>query len=117
MQCYLPHDLNVDQHVIYHNAASKHWYQANIDSLCSEPRSCKIITGDGILYRKAQSHLKSFTPQNKIPQSYKCVSSQMTQSYHMQPVKTESKKKSQVNTQVQTSRPKRDTKLPVKLDL
>ena len=113
------HDLNVGQHMMYQDSTSKHWYPEVIDSLCSEPRSYKIITRDSIVYRKTQSHLELLTPQNKLSQSTKCVSSPVAQSNHMQPVKTESKKESQVNNQlqVQTSRPKRDTKSPVKLDL
>ena len=112
------YDLNVGQHVMYQDSTSKHWYPAVMDSLCSEPRSYKIIKRDSIVYRKTQSHLKPFTPQNKMSQSSKPVSLLMAQSTHMGPVKTESKKKSQVNnqSQVQTSRPKRDTKPPVKLD-
>ena len=112
------HDLNVGQHVMYQDSTSKHWYPAIIDSFCSEPRSYKIITRDGIIYRKTQSHLKPFTPQNKMSQSTKCVFSLMAQSNHMWPVKTESKK-SQINNQlqVQTRRPKKDIKPPVKLDL
>ena len=113
------HDLNVGQHVMYQDSTSKYWHPAVIDSLCSEPRSYKIITRDGTVYRKTQSHLKPFTTQNKMSQSSKCLSSPMAQSNHIWPVKTESKMKSQVNNhmQVQTSRPKRDTKAPVKLDL
>ena len=95
------HYLNIGQHVMYHDSARKHWYSAVIDSLCSEPRSYKIITRDGIVYRKTQSHLKSFTPQNKMSQSSKCVSCPVAPSNHMWPVKTESKKKSQVNNQLQ----------------
>ena len=108
------HDHNVGQHVMFQDSTSKHWYPAVIKSLCPEPRSYKILTRDDIVYRKTQSHLKTFTPQNKM-----CVSSPMAQSNYMWPVKTESKKKSQVNNQmqVQTSRPKRDTKPLVKLDL
>ena len=37
---------------MYQDSASKHWYPAVIESLCSEPRSYKIITRDGIVYRK-----------------------------------------------------------------
>ena len=113
------HDLNVGQHVMYQDSASKHWYPAVIDSLCSEQRSYKIITRDGTVYRKTRSHLKPFTPQNKMSQYTKCVSSPVAQSNHMWPVKTKPEKKSQVNnqSQVQTSRPKSDTKPPVKLDL
>ena len=107
------HDLNVAQHVMFQDSTSKHWYQAVSKSLCPEPRSYKILTRDGIVYRKTQSHLKPFTPQNKMSQSTQCVASPLAQSNHMQLVKTESKKKSQVNNQmeVQTNRPKRDTKL------
>ena len=103
------HDLNVGQNVTHQVSTSKHWYPAVIDSLCSEPRSYKIITRDGIVYRKTQSHLKPFTPQSKMSQSSKCMSSPVAQSNHMWPVKTESKEKSQVNKQmqVQTSRLKR----------
>ena len=45
------HDLNEGQHVMYQDSTSKHWYLAVIDSLCSEPRSYKIITRDDIVYR------------------------------------------------------------------
>ena len=98
------HDLNVGQHVMCQDSTSKCWYPAVIDSFCSEPRSYKIITRDGIVYRKTQSHLKPFTPQNKMSQSFKCVSSLMVQSNHMWPVKTESKKKSQVNNQTKQTK-------------
>ena len=113
------HDLNVGQHVMFQDSTCRHCYPAVIKSLCPEPRSYKMLTRDGIVYRKTQSHLKPFTPQNKNSQSSKCVSSTMAQSNHMQPVKTESKRKLQVNNQmeVKTSRPKRDTKPQVKLDL
>ena len=93
------HNLHVGQQVIYQDSTSKHWYPSFIDSLCPEPRSYKITTRDGIVYRKTQSHLKPFTPENKNLQSSKCVSPPMAQSTHMQSVKTELKKKSQVNNQ------------------
>ena len=114
------HDLLVGQDVMYQDSASKHWFPAVYQSLCSEPRSYKILTKDGIVHRKTQSHLKPFTSQNKNSQSSKCVSPSMTQSTNMQPVKqTACKKSSTVNNhiQVQTSRPKRDSNPPVKLDL
>ena len=98
------HDLNVAQHVMFQDSTSKHWYPAVIESLCPEPRRYKIFTRDGIVYRKTQSHLKPFTPQSKMSQSTKCVSSLMAQSNNMQPVKTELKKKSQVNHQSQVDK-------------
>ena len=106
------HDLHVGQDVLYQDSARNHWYPAVILNLCSEPRSYQILTRDGAIYRKPQSHLKPFTPQNKMSQSAKCASPSMAQSSHMWPVKqTECKKSSTVNNhiQVQTSRPKRDS--------
>ena len=50
------HDLHVVQQVMYQDSGSKHWYPAVIDRLCPEPRSYKITTRDGIVYRKTQSH-------------------------------------------------------------
>ena len=113
------HNLHVGQHVMFQDSTSKHLYPAVIESLCLEPRNYRIISRDGIVYRNTQSHLKPFTPQNKNFQYSKCVYPTMAQSTHMWPVKAELKKKSQVNnqSQIQTSRPKRDTKPPVKLDL
>ena len=59
------HDLHVGQDVMYQGCANMHWYPAVIHSLCSEPRSYKLLTRNSFIYRKTQSHLKSFTPQNK----------------------------------------------------
>ena len=111
------HDLHIGQQVMYHDC--KCWYPAVIESLCPEPRSYKITTRDGITYRKMQAHLNPFTPQNKNLQSNQCVPPPMAQSHHKWSVKESEHKKSQVNDnpQVHTSRPKKDTKPPVKLDL
>ena len=91
------HDLHAGQHVMFQDSTSKHWYPAVIESLYPALRSYKITTRHGITYRKTQSHLKPFTPQNKNLQSNQCVSPLMAQCDHMWPVKTEHKKKSQVN--------------------
>ena len=108
------HDLHIGQHVMFQDFTSRHWYPAVIESLCPDPRSYKITTSDGITYKKMQPHLQPCTPQNMNLQSNQCVSPPMAQSNHMWPVKTKHKK-SQVNnqTQVQTWRPKWDTKPPV----
>ena len=91
------HDLNVGQQVMYQDSVSEGWYPAIIDSSCPKPRSLKINTRHGITYRKAQSHLKPFTPQNNNLQSNQCMSPPMAQSNNMLVVKTEPKKRSQVN--------------------
>ena len=77
------HDCHVGQQVMYQNSARKHWHPAVIDSLCPEPRSYKITTRDGIIYRETQSHLKPYTPQDKNVQSTQCVSPPNAQSNHM----------------------------------
>ena len=69
------HYHNVGQHVMFQDSTSEHWYPAIIKGLCPEPRSYKILTRNGIVYRIIQSHLKPFTPQNKMSQYTKCVSS------------------------------------------
>ena len=58
---HLPtHDYHIGQSVIYLNPINKRWYPAKIRSLCQEPRSYKIETDDGTIYRKTQNHLKLF---------------------------------------------------------
>ena len=59
------HDLHVSQDVMYQDSTSKCWYPAVIESLFTEPRSYKILTRDGIVYRKIQYHLKPFTSHKK----------------------------------------------------
>ena len=56
--------MNEYQSVIYQAPVTKRWYPAIITSLCQEPRSYKIRTRDGIIYRKMQTHLKPYHPQH-----------------------------------------------------
>ena len=46
------HDPHVGQHVMFQDSTCKHWYPAVIKHLCPEPRHYKILTRDGIVYRK-----------------------------------------------------------------
>ena len=58
---HLPtHDFHIGQSARYLNPMSRRWYPATITSLCQEPRSYKIRTDDGIIYRKTQNHLKLY---------------------------------------------------------
>ena len=50
---------------------------------CKETRSYIITTKEGVQYRKPQTHLKSYQPQNK-----KLVDEHLLQNNHMQTVKT-----------------------------
>ena len=54
------HDYHIGQSVMYQNPINKSWYPAKIRSLCQEPRSYKIETENGTIYRKTQNHLKLF---------------------------------------------------------
>ena len=88
------HDLNVFQQAMFQDSTSKYWYPDVSANLSPDSRSYKITT------------MQSVNPVKM-------------QSTHMQPVKSEVKKKSQVNTksQEQTSKFKKNTKPQVKLDL
>ena len=58
---HLPtHDFHIGQSVMYLNPTNKRWYPARIRSLCQEPRSYKIETDDGTLYRKTHNHLNLY---------------------------------------------------------
>ena len=63
---HLPsHNLCVGQNVMFQDSINKRWFPATITSLCKEPTSYKIMTKDGVTYRKTQVHLKPYRPQNK----------------------------------------------------
>ena len=102
---------------MFQDTTSKQWFPAAITSLCSEPRSYKITTKEGVTYRKTQAHLKPYSPQNKKSEDEHCIS----QSSNMQTVKSNHKQFDSVkskNNQVQSySRPKRDINPPFKIDL
>ena len=70
-----------------------------------------ITTKEGIQYRKTPANLKPYQPKGK-----KSKDEHLLQSNHMQPVKKENKKPHIIDHLVQ-SRPKRDIKPPIKLDL
>ena len=59
---HLPtHDFHIGQSVMYLNPVNRRWYPATITSLCQEPRSYKIRTEDGIIYRKNTEPLENHT--------------------------------------------------------
>ena len=58
----LLHDLHLGQDVMFQDSTSKQWFPTTISSLCSEPRSYKITTKEGVTYRKTQVHLKPQSP-------------------------------------------------------
>ena len=73
------HDLHLGQPVTYQDSTNKQWFPATITSICSEPRSYKITTKEGVTYRKTQSHLKPYDPQSEKSEDkhYKLQSNNM----------------------------------------
>ena len=55
----------MDQNVMFQDATGKQWFLATITSLCSQPRSYKITTKEGVTYRKTKVHFKPYIPQSK----------------------------------------------------
>ena len=94
------HDLHLGQSVMYQDSVTKRWYPATITNLCQEPRSYKVTTTAGIIYRKMQAILKPYQLQNKYTEN-------KLNSCGMRTVKSDPKQ----------ARLKRNIKPPVKLDL
>ena len=106
---HLPlHDLHLDKEVMYQDSTSS---PATITRLCKKSRSYIVTAKEGVQYRKTQAQLKSYQPQGK-----KSKDEHLSQSNHIQTVKNENKKSHIIDNLVQ-SRPKRDVKPPIKLDL
>ena len=70
-----------------------------------------MTTKEGVQYRKTQAHLKPYQPQDK-----KVEDEHLLQNNYMQTVKTLNSKYQKIGNLAQ-SQPKRDIKLPIKLDL
>ena len=112
---HLPlHDLHIGQDVIFQDVASKCWSPATITSLCVQTRCYNITTWDSVTYRKTQAHLKPYQPQCKKTEDEHSDSD-------MQSLKAKCKQfdnnKSKNNHVQYQSRPKRDIKPPIKIDL
>ena len=109
---HLPsHDLCIGQDVMYQDSISKRWFPAVITSRCKEPRSYKIMTRDGVIYRKTQVHLKPYRPQSKQEEDEHSIPKKCD-------MQTEqSKCLTQNSGNLVQSRPKKDIKPPVRLDL
>ena len=84
---------------------SGHYYQ-----LCQEPRTYIIKAKEGTQYRKTQAYLQSYHPQDKTSKS-----ELLAKKNHMWTIKNSNFKQSDSN--LAQSRPKRDIKPPIKLDL
>ena len=102
---HLPtHNYHIGQSVMYMNPINKRWYPAKMRSLCQEPRSYKIETDNGTIYRKTQNHLNLF----------QCKTDKKDED-DTQKINYDSKM-SNCNNNIQI-RPKYKIKVPVKLNL
>ena len=107
-------DLHLGQDIMFQDSTSKQWFPATITSPVFRAKDIKDNYKEGDTYRKTQVHLKSFTPKHKKSEDEHCLS----QSSNMHTVKSNCKKCHTVDNQTQSySRPKRDIKPPIKLDL
>ena len=70
-----------------------------------------MTTKEGVQYRKTQAHLKPYQLQDR-----KVEDEHLSQNNHMQTIKTLNSKYHKIDNLAQ-SRPKRDIKPPIKLDL
>ena len=105
-------DLHLGQDVMYQDSTNKQWFPATITSLCSEPGSYNITTKEGVT--QTQSYLKPYNPQHKKSEDKHYTS----QSSNMQTAKSDHKQYKIADNPIQSySRPKRDIKPPIKLDL
>ena len=63
---HLPtHDYHIGQSFMYLSPINKRWYQAKMRSLCQEPRSYKIETDNGTIYKKTPKPPKTVPMQDR----------------------------------------------------
>ena len=110
----LSHDLHIGQDVMYQDATRKWQYPATITSLCTQPRSYNITTKEGVTDRKTQAHLKPYQPQCKNKEDEHSDNNMWTLEANCKPFDGVKSKNNHVQSH---SRPKRDIKPPIKLDV
>ena len=98
---HLPsHDLHIGQEVMCQDPVTKRWFPTTIKALCPEPRSYQILTIKGVIYRRTQNHLKPYRSYQKNQKGEQLNQNNMDN-----------------NVNLQQSYPKRQIKIPVKLNL
>ena len=109
---HLPlNDLHIGQEVMYQDSVTKRWFLATIKALCPEPRSYQIQTTKGVIYRRTQNHLKPYMSCQKIQKR-----EQFNQNNdHKQSLMNQTPVNN--NDNLQQSCPKRQIKIPMKLNL
>ena len=109
---HLPsHDMHIGQEVLYQDSVTKRWLPATIKALCPEPKSYQIQTATGMIYRRTQNHLKPYKSYQKTQKG-----EQLNQNIdHKQSLMNQTPVNNSDNQQ--QSHPKRQIKIPMKLNL
>ena len=103
---HLPsHDLHIGQDVMCQSPITKRWFPTKIKALCLEPRSYQIETLEGNYIQKNTNHLKPFQLCQKT----------QTKEQHKEQCQTRTLSKLDF-TEI-LLHPKRQIKVPVKLNL
>ena len=98
---HLPvHNLHIGQEVMYQDSVTIRWFPATIKAFCPEPRSYQILTTKGVIYRRTQNHLKQYKSYQKTQKGEQLNQNNINN-----------------NVNLQQSSPKRQMKIPVKLNL
>ena len=109
---HLPlHDLHTGQEVMCQDLVTMRWFPTTIKALCPEPRSYQIETSEGVIYRRTQNHLNPYKSHWKTPrreQSKQNIN-------HKQSNTNQTLVKN--NDITKQSCPKRQIKIPIKLNL
>ena len=57
---------------MYRKSNDRRWCPSTVIQQLPEKRSCLIKTGDNVIYRKTQVHLKPYIPKKKVQQPELC---------------------------------------------
>ena len=105
---HLPsHIFHIGQEVMCQNPITMTRFPATIKALCPEPRSYQIEMLEGVTYRRTQNHLKPYKSHQETPRTEQ--SNQKHSNTNQTPVKD--------SDNMKQSCPKRQIKIPVKLNL
>ena len=92
---------------MHQNPITMRWFPATIKALCPEPRSYQIETLERVTYRRTQNHLKPYKSHQENPRREQ--SNQKHSNMNQTSVKDSDNTKQ--------SCPKRQIKIPIKLNL
>ena len=107
---HLPsYDLHIGQEVMHQAYVTKRWFPVTIKALCPEPRSYQIQTTKGVIYRRTQNHLKPYKSSQQKQEQFNQNSDHKQSHMNQIPVNN--------SDNVQQSHPKRQIKIPMKLNL